>query len=49
MVVGGESGHDIYKKQLPVGVGNFENLIKNDFYYVDKTGLIEDLMQNWGR
>ena len=35
-------------KKLPVGVENFEQLRKEDFYYVDKTGLICDLLTNWG-
>ena len=36
------------KKKLPVGIENFEQLRKEDFYYVDKTGLICDLLNNWG-
>ena len=36
------------KKKLPVGIDNFEKLRKEDFYYVDKTGLIVDLMNSWG-
>ena len=35
-------------KKLPVGIDSFEKLRKEDFYYVDKTGLITDLMANWG-
>ena len=35
-------------KKLPVGIDSFEKLRKEDFYYVDKTGLIADLMANWG-
>ncbi len=35
-------------KKLPVGIDRFEKLRKEDFYYVDKTGMIIDLMQNWG-
>ena len=34
--------------KLPVGIDSFEKLHKEDFYYVDKTGLIADIMQNWG-
>ena len=34
--------------KLPVGIDSFEKLRKEDFYYVDKTGLIADIMQNWG-
>ena len=36
-------------KKLPVGIDSFEKLRKEDFYYVDKTGLIADIMQNWGK
>lgn len=32
------------KKRLPVGVENFEQLIKDGYYYVDKTGLISELL-----
>ena len=35
-------------KKLPVGIENFEQLRKEDFYYVDKTGLIVDLLNSWG-
>ena len=35
-------------KKLPVGIDSFEKLRREDFYYVDKTGLIVDLMANWG-
>ena len=37
-----------YKKKLPIGVDNFEKLIQEDFYYVDKTEMIADLLRNWG-
>ena len=36
------------RKKLPVGIDNFEKLREEDFYYVDKTGLIRDLLNNWG-
>lgn len=32
------------KKPLPVGVDNFEKIVKDNYYYVDKTLLIKDLM-----
>ena len=31
---------------LPVGIENFERIRTEDFYYVDKTGLIRDLLRN---
>ena len=36
------------KKKLPIGIENFEKLRQYDFYYVDKTGLMKELLQNWG-
>ena len=27
---------------IPVGVSDFAEIIKNDYYYVDKTGLITE-------
>ena len=36
------------KKKLPIGIDNFEKLRLNYFYYVDKTGLIKELLKNWG-
>ena len=34
--------------KLPVGIENFEKIRRDGFYYVDKTGLIEQLLNNWG-
>ena len=39
---------EMWKKKLPIGIDNFEKLRSEDFYYVDKTGLIRDILQNWG-
>lgn len=36
------------RKMLPVGIDSFEKIRKTGFYYVDKTKLIEQLLQNWG-
>ena len=36
------------KKRLPVGLENFEQIIKDNYYYVDKTGLISELLRNGG-
>lgn len=36
------------KKKLPIGIENFSDLIKDNFYYIDKTGLIKQLLTNWG-
>ncbi len=37
------------KKKLPIGIENFEEIRTKDFYYVDKTGLIKELLDNWGK
>ena len=37
------------KKALPVGVENFEDIIKSDYYYVDKTMLIKELLDLKGK
>ena len=34
--------------KLPVGVDSFEKIRKDEFYYVDKTTLIEQLLEQWG-
>lgn len=34
------------KKKLPIGIDIFEKMDREEFYYVDKTGMIEDLLQN---
>lgn len=36
-------------KKLPVGIENFEEFITQDFYYVDKTMFIAELLYNWGK
>ena len=35
-------------KKLPIGIDGFEKIRDNDFYYVDKTGFIVELLRNWG-
>ena len=35
------------KKKLPIGIENFAKLQAEDFYYVDKTMLIKELLDNW--
>ncbi|MXP76108.1 AAA family ATPase [Lachnospiraceae bacterium WCA-9-b2] len=39
---------EMRKKKLPIGIENFEEIRKEDFYYIDKTGLIVELLHNWG-
>ena len=35
------------KRKLPVGIDNFEKLRREDFYYIDKSLWIRDLLNNW--
>ena len=35
------------KKRLPLGMENFEKLMQEEFYYIDKTSLIIELLRNW--
>ena len=37
------------RKKLPVGIENFEEFSAENFYYVDKTMFIAELLQNWGK
>lgn len=36
-------------KMLPVGLEDFQEIRSNGFYYVDKTKLIEQLLENWSK
>ena len=35
--------------KLPVGIENFEEMRREDFYYVDKSHVIEQLLTQWGK
>lgn len=37
------------RPKLPVGIENFQEIRQADFYYVDKTRLIEQLVDQWGK
>ena len=37
------------KKKLPIGIEQFGEIRADDFYYIDKTGLIRELLNNWGK
>ena len=37
------------RPKLPVGIENFQEIRQADFYYVDKTRLIEQLIDQWGK
>ena len=34
------------KTKLPVGIEDFKRIRSEDFYYIDKTGLIRELLEN---
>ena len=36
------------RKKLPIGIDSFEKIIQHNFYYVDKTEMITELLHNWG-
>lgn len=38
----------MFPLKLPVGIENFEKIRTRGFYYVDKTGLIKEMLYNWG-
>ena len=40
---------EIRKNKLPIGIENFEEIRTEGFYYVDKTGLISELLHNWSK
>jgi len=35
--------------KFPVGIEDFQEIRRNGFYYIDKTGLIEQLLDSWGK
>ncbi len=35
--------------KLPIGIDNFEEIRTEGFYYVDKTGMIKELLDSWGK
>ena len=37
------------KVRLPIGIENFKEIRTEGFYYADKTGLIQELLDNWGK
>ena len=36
-------------KKLPIGIEDFEQIRKEGFYYIDKTKLIEQILNKWGK
>lgn len=41
--------YDVEKKMLPIGIENFEEICTDEFYYVDKTMMIRDLLRRRGK
>ena len=37
------------KKNLPIGIENFEEIQTAGFYYIDKSYLIKELLENWAK
>lgn len=40
---------EIRRKRLPIGIEDYKEIRTEGFYYVDKTGLIQELLENWGK
>lgn len=50
MMINGKRGANrMPMKPLPIGVDDFKDLITNDYYYVDKTLFIKDLLDLKGK
>ena len=39
----------VRKKKLPMGIENFREIRTQGYYYIDKTGLIRDFLENLGK
>lgn len=37
------------RKKLPIGIESFEKIRSDNFYYIDKTGILRNLLLNWGK
>ena len=37
------------KAKLPMGIEDFNEMRKQSFYYIDKTGLIKELLEHFGK
>ncbi|MCD8363094.1 MAG: ATP-binding protein [Lachnospiraceae bacterium] len=37
------------RKKLPIGIEDFQQIREDGFYYVDKTAMIRDLLNDWGK
>lgn len=34
------------ERRLPIGIEDFKEMIENDYYYVDKSGFVKELLDN---
>lgn len=41
--------YDLDKKRLPIGIESFEEIRTDEYYYVDKTAFIRDLLRRRGK
>ena len=39
----------MYRKPLPIGIEDFGDIKQNDFYYIDKTLLVKELLDMKGK
>ena len=47
---GAEEGSSVeMKTRLPMGIESFKEIRRQKFYYVDKTRMISELLNNWGK
>lgn len=44
-----KEGAYMMEKKIPIGIESFEDIRKNGFFYVDKTGMIRELLNDWGK
>lgn len=40
---------EMRKKKLPIGIEDFQEIRTEGFYYVDKTEMIRELLENWAK
>ncbi len=42
-------GEHVEQRKMPIGIDDFREIITENFYYIDKTGMIKELLNNWGK
>ncbi len=43
-----KEGGRVSRKKLPIGIEDFGDFRRRDYYYIDKTGMIKELLENCG-